>query len=105
MADYLDRYSEFRINGGVKVIPGIKIPLAPTDKRVIYKVGQTRFDILSQKYYNTPYCGFLIMLANPQYGGLEFDVKDRDVIRIPFPFPSAAERYVTAVNEHKKLYG
>lgn len=105
MAEYLDRYADFRTNGGVTPIPGIKIPELPTDKKVVYKVGQTRLDKLSQKYYNNPYSGFLIMLSNPQYGGLEFDIKDRDVIRIPFPFQSAAERYLQGVKEYKRLYG
>ena len=105
MAEYFDRYAEFRTNGGVTPLPGIPIPNDPMDKRVVYKVGETRLDILSQKYYNNPYSGFLIMLANPRYGGLEFDIKDRDVIRIPFPFNSAIERYLGSVKEYKKLYG
>lgn len=105
MAEYVDRYSDFRTNGGVTPIPGIEIPERNTDKRTVYKVGRTRLDKLSQKYYDNPYSGWIIMLANPQYGGLEFDIKDRDVIRIPFPFNSAVERYITGVKEYKQLYG
>ena len=45
------------------------------------------------------------MLANPQYGGLEFNIKDGDVIRIPYPFDSALERYIAQVNRYKQLYG
>lgn len=105
MPEYFDRYEEFRTNGSVKPIPGIQIPVLSTDKQVVYKVGETRLDKLSQKYYNNPYHGFLIMLANPQYGGLEFDIKDRDVIRVPFPFDNAIERYINAVEEYKNLYG
>tara|TARA_R110000868_G_scaffold238551_3_gene493034 strand:- start:353 stop:670 length:318 start_codon:yes stop_codon:yes gene_type:complete len=105
MAEYYDRYAEFRLNGTVQPIPGIFIPLNSTDKRVVYKNGETRLDKLSQKYYNNPYHGFLIMAANAQYGGLEFDIKDQDIIIIPFPWKTAVERYINEINEHKRLYG
>lgn len=105
MAEYYDRYGEFKTNGGMTTIPGIFIPVSSTDKRVVYKVGETRLDKLSQKYYNNPYHGFLIMSANAKYGGLEFDIKDRDVIVIPFPWKTAVERYIQEINEHKRLYG
>jgi hypothetical protein len=45
------------------------------------------------------------MLCNPQYGGLEFDIKNGDIIRIPYPFDSAIERYIQEVNRYKQLYG
>lgn len=104
MAQYFDRYGKFKNNGEIKPIPGIKIPVSPSDKNIVYEMGKTRLDILSQKYYNSPYYGFLIMLANPQYGGMEFDIKDRDVIRIPYPLESAIERYLSGVERYKKLY-
>tara|TARA_R110002050_G_scaffold79261_1_gene169323 strand:- start:46362 stop:46679 length:318 start_codon:yes stop_codon:yes gene_type:complete len=105
MAEYFDRYKNFKENGVIKPIPGLKIEDNNTDKNVVYKLGETRLDILSQKYYNNPYHGYLIMLANPQYGGLEFNIKDRDIIRVPFPFNSAIERYLESVEKYKKLYG
>ncbi len=105
MPQYLDRYEKFRKDGKMSPIPGLKIPIEPTDKTIVYKLGDTRLDILSQKYYNNPYHGYLIMLANPEYGGLEFNIKDRDVIRIPFPFDSAIERYLKEIEIYKALYG
>jgi hypothetical protein len=102
---YFDRYDKFKTNGEVKPVPGIYIDPAPTDKQIVYKQGQTRLDILSNKYYGNAYHGFLIMAANPQFGGLEFDIPDRTVIRIPFPFESAVERYINKVEKHIKLYG
>jgi len=105
MAQYFNRYDKFTSNGEVKPIPGIKIPISDSDKSVVYDLGLTRLDILSQKYYNNPYHGFLIMLANPGYGGLEFSIKDKDVIRIPYPFESAIERYLKSVENYKALYG
>ena len=104
MAKYFDRYESFKINGNMTMIPGINIEPRASDKQVVYKKGDTRLDKLSQIYYNNPYHGFLIMLANPQYGGLEFDIKDNDVIRIPYPFESAVERYLGQVKIYKLLY-
>ena len=105
MANYYDRYGSFRTNGSMKPIPGIDIPLSSSDKNMVYKQGLTRLDKLSQMYYNNPYSGWLIMLANPEFGGLEFNIPDMTLIRIPFPFDSAVGRYITQVTNHKTLYG
>lgn len=105
MAVYYNRYSGFEVNGAMKPIPGILIPIEGTDLNMIYKQGLTRLDKLSQLYYNNPYSGWLIMQANPQYGGLEFNIPDMAVLRIPFPFDNAVSRYITQVKNHKLLYG
>jgi hypothetical protein len=105
MAVYFDRYEKFRENGKILPMPFINIPVESTDKSVTYKLTKTRLDKLSQSYYNNPYHGFLIMLANPQFGGLEFNIKDGEIIRIPYPFESALERYIQQVNNYKTLYG
>ena len=105
MAVYFDRYDKFKSNGLIAPMPFIPINPVATDKSRVYKKGETRLDILSQEYYNNPYHGFLIMSANPQYGGMEFDIKNRDVIRIPFPFESAIERYLAEVDKYLILYG
>lgn len=105
MATYYDRYAQFRDNNGTKPIPFINIYAKSSDKKIVYKLGKTRFDRLSQDYYGNPYHGFLIALANPKYGGLEFLYRDGDVIRIPFPFNDALERYNQEVEKYKKLYG
>lgn len=105
MAQYYDRYSSFLVNASMKPIIGITIPTNDADKNTVYKQGLTRLDKLSQMYYNNPYSGWLIMLANPEYGGLEFNIPDMTLIRIPFPFESAVTRYITAVTKHKTLYG
>lgn len=102
---YFDRYKDFRGNGTVKPMPLIKIPEADTDKTYVYELGKTRLDKVSQEYYNNPYHGFLIELANPQFGGLEFEIPDKETIRIPFPFKSALERYNAEVEKYKTLYG
>jgi len=105
MATYYDRYSGFEVNSLVKPIPGILIPNESSDLIMVYKQGLTRLDKLSLMYYNNPYSGWLILLANPQFGGLEFNIPDMTSIRIPFPFDSAITRYITEVKNHKDLYG
>lgn len=105
MATYYDRYNKFRGNATIKPVPGITIPSETNDKFNVYKLGQTRLDILSNKYYNNPYSGWLIMLANPEYGGLEFNIPDSSILRIPFPYDSALNRYIIQVENHKLLYG
>lgn len=89
----------------MKPIPGLYIPSRPTDKKVIYKLGDSRLDKLSNSYYNSPYYGWLIMTSNPEFGGLEFNIPDQTVITIPFPLESALERYLLEVNKFKSLYG
>lgn len=105
MAEYYDRYSKFRDNLGTTPLPFIKIPIKSTDKKIVYKLGKTRFDKLSQDYYGNPYHGWLILTANPSYGGLEFLINDGDIITIPFPFRDAIERYSKEVDKYKQLYG
>jgi len=105
MPQYFDRYEQFKLNGDVKPIPGIPITEKNTDKKIVYRTGKTRFDKLSMEYYGNPYHGWLILLANPVYGGLEFNVTDGDVIRVPFPFKESLEQYISEVNKHKRLYG
>lgn len=105
MAKYFDRYEYFRKNGMLKMVPGLYLAKTANDKQVIYKKGETRLDKLSQLYYNNPYHGFLIMVANPQYGGLEFDIKDGDIITVPYPFESAVQRYLDEVKIYIDLYG
>ena len=105
MTQYADRYSQFRVNAGMKPVPGITIPSSGNDMQMIYKQGLTRLDKLSNMYYNNPYSGWLIMLANPQFGGLEFNIPDMSMIRIPYPFDDAMSRYITEIKNHKLLYG
>lgn len=102
---YFDLYKDFRVNGQVLPLPRIIIPALGTDKTFTFKQGQTRFDKLSDKYYNNPYHGYLIMLANPQWGGMEFNIPDGENIRIPFPFESALDRFNAAVKQYKTLNG
>jgi hypothetical protein len=105
MAQYFDRYNKFRIDAEIKPIPGLTIQQESSDKFTVYKQSTSRLDKISNSYYNNPYSGWLIMLANPELGGLEFNIPDSTIIRIPFPYDSAVSRYITQITLHKQLYG
>lgn len=104
MPRYYNRYESFLEDGESKLLPFLKIEEKNTDQRVKYD-STKRLDIISDDYYNSPYYGWLIMLANPKYGGLEFEIPDGVIIRIPFPLESAMQRYEDSVTKHRNLFG
>jgi len=103
--EYYNRYSKFNINGKYKMLPFIKMTPKNTDKTVVWRLERDRMDKLSQEYYGNPYHGWLIMLANPKYGGLEDNIGDTEIIRIPYPFKDSLQQYITEVERHNTLYG
>jgi hypothetical protein len=100
-----NRYSDFLINGQQTVIPYINLPSKTTDKRYIYKVGQSRMDKVSQQYYNTPLFGWLILLGNPIYGGQEWNIPDGAILTIPFPLVASLQDYKNELENHFFYYG
>lgn len=100
MATYYDRYEFFREDGKVKIVPNIKIETVNTDLSVVYDRNKMRFDNLSYKYYGDSNYGWLILLANTQYGSLEFNIPDGVTLNIPYPLSSALNRYETQVKDY-----
>ena len=101
----LNRYSNFLINGQQTVVPYVKLPKKVTDKTYIYKVGRSRLDKVSQEYYNTPFFNWLILQANPEFGGLENNIYDGAVLIIPFPLIPSLQDYKSAIENHFYYYG
>jgi hypothetical protein len=102
---YYNRYDEFLINGQQTVVPFVNLPQKTTDKTYIYKVGRSRLDKISQEYYNTPFFGWLILQANPQYSGLENNIPDGAILIIPSPLLPSLQDYKSALNSHFYYYG
>ena len=102
---YFDRYKAFKSNGVVANTPFISISQRSTDKFIVYKVGETRLDKTSQIYYGAPYYNWLILCANPSYGGLEFNIEGGDVVRIPFPFLDAIQEFENKTQQYINQYG
>jgi len=102
---YYNRYDEFINDGQFKIVPGIELPIKKTDKYIIYKKNKDRLDKLSDEKYGSPLFGWLILLANPSAGGLEHEIPDNFVLRIPFPLFSSLQDYKRAVELYLLYYG
>lgn len=102
---YYNRYKDFFINGQQTVVPFVNLPQKPTDKAYVYKVGQSRLDKISQEYYNSPFFGWLILQANPQYGGLENFIPDGAILIVPFPLITSLQDYKGALENHFFYWG
>lgn len=104
-SQYFDRYQYFIDDGEFKIVPGIEIPIKSTDKYIEFKRNKDRLDKLSQEYYDSPLFGWLILLANPSCGGIEFAIPDHFIIRIPFPLVPSLQDYKKNVDLYKLYYG
>ena len=102
---YYNRYSEFLINGNQTVVPYVNIPKKVTDKSYIYKVGRSRLDRVSQEFYNSPVFNWLILQANPQFGGLETNIYDGAILIIPYPLVASLQDYKSELENHFYYYG
>lgn len=99
------RYNTFLVNGNQTVLPYITIPSKTTDKRYIYRVAQSRLDKISQQFYGSPTFGWLIMMANPSFGGQEWNIPDGSVLTIPFPLINSLQDYKSELDLHFFYYG
>ena len=97
---YYDRYSKFRVDGTMKMIPFLKIANDGTDIHLIYDKNKMRMDMLSYKYYGDPDYGWLILQANPSLPDMEYLIQDGAVLRIPYPLSSAISRYEQAISDY-----
>lgn len=102
---YYNRYNQFLVNGQQEVVPYIILPSKSTDKNYIYKVGQSRLDKISQQYYGTPFFGWLIQQANPQFSGSEWSIPDGAILTIPFPLLTSLQDYNNELTNHFFYYG
>ena len=102
---YYNRYNEFLINGEQTVVPFVQLPQKVTDKAYIYKVAKSRLDKVSQEFYASPYFGWFILQANPQFGGLENTIYDGAMLIIPFPLLSSLQDHKAALENHFYYYG
>ena len=102
---YYDRYQFFENDGNFQIVPGIEIPIKGTDKYIQYKKGKDRLDKISQEYYGSPMFGWLILLANPSVGSIEFEIPDNSYIRVPFPLLSSLQDYKNSVELYNLYYG
>lgn len=100
--DYYDRYKSFRADGEIKKFPPVEIDKYSTDLYIRFDKSKMRLDTLSYKYYGDANFGWLLMLANPQFGSMEFDIPDNVLFRIPYPLQTAKLRYEKNVAKYLK---
>ena len=103
--NYFNRYKNFNVNGKYIPLPFIVLNPKGSDKSVVYNNENDRLDRFSQEYYNSPYYGWLILLANPRFGGVEENIPNNEIIRIPFPFKDSLQQYIQGVKEYEIFYG
>ena len=99
MADYYDRYKDFRVDGKILKVPFTKIEHTDTDLFITFDKSRMRMDTLSYKYYGDANYGWLLMMANPQFGSMEFEIPDKVLFRIPYPLQNALTRYEEEVRK------
>tara|TARA_R100001443_G_scaffold116531_2_gene137213 strand:+ start:5427 stop:5744 length:318 start_codon:yes stop_codon:yes gene_type:complete len=102
---YYNRYNEFIINGDYVMVPSITLTPKSSDRKIVYKVGKTRLDKLSDQFYGSPFYGWLIMQANTTYGGQEWNIPDGTIITVPFPLMQSLEDYKSKLDQHFLYYG
>lgn len=96
-----DRYSKFKVNGIVQSrIPFMEIGKSETDLYITYNRRKMRMDTLSYKYYGDANLGWLILQANPKFGGFEYSIPNGVTLRIPYPKDSAINRYESSCNSY-----
>lgn len=102
---YYDRYKKFLVDGKQTVVPFVSIGSRTSDQTYVYIKNRSRLDKISFEKYGSPYFGWLILAANPIYGGLETDIPDGSIIIIPFPLLTALKDYKSAIDTHIFYYG
>lgn len=102
---YFNRYEFFIEDSKFKIVPGIEIPIKGSDKYTFYKKGKDRLDKISQEYYGSPVFGWLILITNPEVGGLEFEIPDNSLLRVPFPLTTTLQDYKRSVELYNLYYG
>jgi len=102
---YFNRYVNFLINGEQTVVPFVKLPAKPSDKGYFYKRGVSRLDKISQEFYGSPYFGWLILQANPTYGGLEWNIPDGTFLTVPYPLVTSVQDYESQLKNYFYYYG
>lgn len=98
-----NRYEYFINNGKYDIIPFIPIRENDSDIEDIYKLGETRLDLLSYKYYKDSGYEWVILQANPQLSSMEFENEDNTIIRIPYPIEDVLMYYEIDVKNYIEL--
>lgn len=99
-----NRYSRFYNNGTYSIVPNITIQKKSSDYYSEYNCQSNRLDNISYYYYGDPNYDWLIMMANPEYGSMEFSIPNGTMLRVPYPLKETLDLYNDAINIYNTLY-
>lgn len=102
---YYNRYKGLNGDDGTISPPFVKLDPKPTDKFIEYNVTRSRLDKICQEQYGSPFYGWLILMANPEYGGLEWNIIDGSFVRVPFPLDETLKEYQRKLKARLEYYG
>ena len=103
--DSFDRYTSFRDEGKISIVPFIEIQKKNSDKYIRYNRRTTRLDKVSYEYYNNPDYAWLILQANPELGSIENFIPDNALVRIPYPLDETLNLYLNEIVKYNELNG
>lgn len=98
-----DRYKKIRREGSMGILPIFTLSKKNSDYYERYTYG-SRLDNFSNKYYGNPNYDWLILIANPQYGSMEFDIPRNAEIRIPYPLENTLIEYEAKIKKYFENY-
>ena len=105
MSGYYNRYRKLNTDQGVVSPPFIKLDEKSTDDMIQFDKRKSRLDKISQDYYGAPYYGWLIMMANPELGAVEWEIPDGTPLRIPYPLQETLKEYESKLKNRLNYYG
>ena len=97
-----DRYSMFREEGTINIVPQIILNKKDSDFYETYRLGISRLDRISYDYYGDANYDWLILMANPELPSMEFEIPDNTILRIPYPLEVTLSEYTTKIKEYYK---
>jgi hypothetical protein len=102
---YYNRYDGLLNDDNIISPPFVKLSEKNTDKFVQYTINKSRLDKISQQEYGSPYFGWLILMANPELGGLEWNIKNGETLRIPYPLEQTLRDLKEKLKQRFDYYG
>ena len=99
-----DRYSMFRREGTILLVPHIKLDVKKSDYYETYVSGISRLDRISYRYYGDANYDWLIMAANPELPSMEYEIPNNSEIRIPYPLELTLDEYNRKAKQLLDLY-
>jgi hypothetical protein len=105
MAGYYNRYRKLNTDDKIISPPFVALTPKETDDAIVYDKNKTRLDKVSQNYYDAPYYGWLILMANPEFGGEEWNILDGQTVRIPLPLEDSLKEYERKLRQRIYYYG